>query len=436
MSQKQRINRRKRKRKMRLALFGFVLVYILFRSVPSLFAIGPKTELPEKYSVDEKIETEGIIIKDESVYLADGEGRVNLVAKEGERVPVGAKISELTLISDTSQLKDKLNEVENKIAVLTETNNENSLSGSYEAKIEDSVNSIIDDLQASISNGNYNLARQLKDKLSSYHERGTGILEDDTLIGYSLESLEKEKQELEKQISNNIINYYSREAGIVSYKIDGYESQYSIINKDVYGYSNFQPIKSKHKITTDGDSVKVRQPIFKIINNFQWYILIKVEDNKMIESYEEGNSILLSGKDIIGELRGYIETISFEGNKGTILCKFNRDFKNYYDKRHVKLDIIKNQFDSFRIRKKSMVDKDGLKGVYIKDINGIIRFRPIEIISEDDEYIYISTGDKNSYIYIGEGDEKSRTVRQFDEILLNPTNLEEGMIINWQQGGN
>jgi len=76
-----------------------------------------------------------------------------------------------------------------------------------------------------------------------------------------------------------------------------------------------------------------------------------------------------------------------------------------------------------------VIEKDGLKGVYIRDISGIIRFRPIEIISEDDDYVYISTGDKNNYIFTGEGEEKVRTVRQFDEILLNPSYVEEGMII-------
>ena len=158
-------------------------------------------------------------------------------------------------------------------------------------------------------------------------------------------------------------------------------------------------------------------------------MLIKIDNVDDIEGYKEGDSILLSGKDIIGNLRGHIEKISIEGDKGVILCRFNRNFENYYDKRYIKLDIIKNKYDSFRIKKKCVIEKDGLKGVYIKDISGIVRFRPIEIISEDEDYVYISTGDKNNYIYIEEGDKRLRTVRQFDELILNPSYVEEGMIL-------
>lgn len=426
MGQEQRMKRRQRKKKIRFTLFGLVLIYIFFRSVPSLFAIGLKTELPERYKAKDIIETEGIIIKEEIVFTADGEGEIKLIAKEGERVPVGAKVAELALIGDTSQLKERLEEIENKIEVLSKTKGENSFNNSYESN----VNEIIKEIQNSISQGKYGLASKLKDRLSSYSKKEADI-SNNTLIGSSLEALEKEKSKIENQISNSLIDYYSTKAGIVSYKIDGYEDKYSINNLAKYNYSDFKNIENKQTVISHGANVKVRQPIFKIINNFEWYILIKIDNLKDIDSFEEGNIILLSGKDIIGELRGYIERIGVEGNKGILLCRFNRDFYNYYDKRHIELDIIKNEYDTFKIKKRCIIEKDGMKGVYIKDISGIVKFRPIEIVSEDEEYAYISTGDKNSYITIGEGDEKFRTVRLFDEILLNPANVEEGMIIDW-----
>lgn len=425
MGQEQRMKRRQRKKKIRFTLFGLVLIYIFFRSVPSLFAIGLKTELPERYKAKDIIETEGIIIKEEIVFTADGEGEIKLIAKEGERVPVGAKVAELALIGDTSQLKERLEEIENKIEVLSKTKGENSFNNSYESN----VNEIIKEIQNSISQGKYGLANKLKDRLSSYSKKEADIY-NNTLIGSSLEALEKEKSKIENQISNSFIDYCSTKAGIVSYKIDGYEDKYSINNLAKYNYSDFKNIENKQTVISHGASVKVRQPIFKIINNFEWYILIKIDNLKDIDSFKEGNPILLSGKDIIGELRGYIERIGVEGNKGILFCRFNRDFYNYYDKRHIQLDIIKNEYDTFKIKKRCIIEKDGMKGVYIKDISGIVKFRPIEIVSEDDEYAYISTGDKNSYITIGEGDEKFRTVRLFDEILLNPANVEEGMIID------
>jgi len=344
MSQEDRINRRRRKKKIRFALFGFVLIYMFFRSVPSLFAIGTKTELPEKYSVDDKISTEAIIIKDETIFAADGTGQIKLIAKEGERVPVGAKILELDLLSDTSELKERLEEIENKIAILKKASGENGIAKDNNSDVN-SIANVIDDIQFIVSRGEYNTVDYLKDKLTNNYSEEMGISEDDTLIEYSLEALEKEKEEVEKQISSSIVNYYSKISGIVSYKFDNYEKDYTIANKELYEYSDFKNIKEQLKISSTGDKVEVKQPIFKIINNFEWYMLIKIDDIDDIKSYKEGDSILLSGKDIIGNLKGYIERISFEGDKGIILCRFNRYFENYYDKRYIKLDIIKNKYD-------------------------------------------------------------------------------------------
>ena len=48
-----------------------------------------------------------------------------------------------------------------------------------------------------------------------------------------------------------------------------------------------------------------------------------------------------------------------------------------------------------------LVEADGIEGgLHIKDISGIIKFRPIEILKEEDKFTYISSGDKNNNITI------------------------------------
>ena len=159
-------------------------------------------------------------------------------------------------------------------------------------------------------------------------------------------------------------------------------------------------------------------------------MIIKLENIKDVSSYKEGDSILLTGDEIDGELKGYIKKINREKNKGLILCRFNSDFHNYYDKRYIEVNIIKYKHDSFKIPTKSIVEKDGIKGVYIKDISGIIKFKPIEILKEEAKITFIKSGDKNNKIKVKGSDESIKTVTTFDEILLNTINIQEGMIIN------
>lgn len=430
MSQEKRKQRRKRKKRWKLFFISLIFIFLLFRSVPSLFATAFKTALPEQYLIQDKIGTEAIIIKKENLYKADGEGKIELYGNEGERVAAGTKIAKITLLDDTSTLKQELEEIDNKIDILTKTEMDNENIKKDEEKLVESIDNLVKDIQMSISRGEYEKAEILKDKLSIYDGKQKDIGRDNTLINQSLENLKKKREEVINQISSNTINYFSKESGVISYKIDGYEEIYSINHKDDYKYSDFKEISNKQRIISNEDNVKADEPIFKIIDNFQWYMIIKIENLKDISSYEEGNPILLTGEQIEGELEGRIERISKDKGKGLIIAKFNTDFHHYYDKRHLNVNIIKYKYDGYRIPSKAIIEKDGIKGVYIREISGIVRFRPVEIIKEDDEYAYISKGDKNYNINIKGSDNPVRTVRQFDEILLNTISIKEGMIID------
>jgi len=427
MNQEQRKKKRVRKKKIRLALVGFVFIYLLLRSIPSL---GYKTKLPEKYTVYDKIETQAIIIKDEKIYAADGEGQLKIYGKEGSKIPVGEKVAEIALLSDTSTLENKLEEIDEKIEVLSEAEGKNISPDSDVKQLENNVNAIVEEIQESIYSGDYSKAILLKDKLLMNYGKQKDILGDNTLLDHSLESLKEQRENIVNQINNNIISYYSKESGILSFKIDGYEERFTDSNKENYNYSDFENITDKKETVSNSRNVKVGEPIFKIINNFEWHMLIKIDDSKRIKDYKEGGSITLSGGHIKGELRGRIIKINVNGSKGTILCRFDRDFHYYYDKRIIDVGIILGKYESYKVPKKVITELEGVKGVYIKDISGIVKFRPVEILKEEEDYVYISPGDKNGKINLGKKEELVKTVSQFDEILLNPEKVEEGMIIN------
>ncbi|NLW22596.1 MAG: hypothetical protein GXY88_04975 [Tissierellia bacterium] len=430
MSQNQRIIKRKRKKKLRLLFISFIFLYLFFRSVPSLFADTFKTVLPEKYIVEDIIKTEAIIIKKEYIYRADGEGKLHISVQEGDRVAVGTKIATLKLLDDTSTLKQKLDELDNKIDVLTKVELDVENIKGDEEKIKENIDEIIIEIQESISKGDYEKIEVLKNQLSAYDEKEKDISGDNTLISQSIDNLKKKREEINNKIKDNYLDYFAKEAGIVSFKIDNYEEIYSFQHRHDYTYSDFKEIKDSKRIISDNMDVKAEETIFKIIDNFEWYMILKIDDIKDFSSYKEGDSILLSGKEIEDELKGYIEKINKLGNKGVILCRFNTDFHNFYDKRHMDVDIVKYKYDGYKIPSKCIVEVDGIKGVYIKDISGIIKFRPIEILKEEDKFTYISSGDKNNNITIKGSDKKHKTVQMFDEILLNTINIKEGMIIN------
>lgn len=430
MSREERELKREKKKKFQIALISFIFLYLFIRSVPSLFGSTFKTILPESIAIEDKVIAEGIIIKKENLYKADAEGKIELISSEGERVPVGSRVANLISLNDTSTLNQELDELEKKIDILTQTEKDSEIIKDDEEKVEENIENTIDELQASIIEGDYQNSEILKGKISIYSTKQKDITGEDTLISQSLDNLKLKQNEIKKQISSNTISYFPGQAGIVSFKIDNYEEIYSFSHKDDFTCSDFKPVSNKEYSLENNKNVKVGDPIFKIIDNFEWYMIIKVDDFKTIDGYEEGDSIVLTSKDIEGELKGVIKGIKKEKGKALIQCKFNSDFYNYYDKRFMDVNIIKYKHDGFKLPTKSIVDENGQDGVYIKDISGIIKFKPVEILKQEDKITYIKSGDKNNEINIKGSDKPFKTVTIFDEILRNTINIKEGMIIN------
>ncbi len=101
---------------------------------------------------------------------------------------------------------------------------------------------------------------------------------------------------------------------MVSYKIDGFEEIYSFNNKDSYKYSDFKGVSNKQKLNENGIDLEYGEPIFKIIDNLEWYMVIKIDDIKDILDYEVGDWITISSNNN-EEIKGKIENINKEGKK-------------------------------------------------------------------------------------------------------------------------
>jgi len=412
----------------RIILIIFIFGYIFFRAVPSLFAMAFKVVLPESLIVEDKAETKAIILKKENLYKAEANGYLEIINPEGNRVSKGSEVCKIQLVGEGSNVQQELKELEEKIQALKLVEKEKDIVKGDGEKLENSLDNLIYEIQEKINTGKYNEIEILKEKLALLYGKQQDISGENHLINTSIESLQKKKEALNKQLNNNALNYYTNESGIVSYKIDGYEEIFSFHNKDEYTYSDFK-IESTNSYTREnGENVKSGEAVFKIIDNFQWYAILKIEDFKKINVYEEGDNILLSNEKLNEEFKGKIIKINKDGNKGTILCKFNTGFHKIYDERFVDFDIIKYKYNGYKIPTKSIVEKDGIKGVYIKDISGIVKFKPVEIIKEEDKFTYVNSGD-NNFITIKGENKPVKTITTFDEILLNTKNIKEGMII-------
>lgn len=430
MSKEKRDKRRKKKKWIRAMFISFILIYLIFRSVPALYASNLKTVLVEEGTIEDSVNFPGIIVRNERVYRADGDGKINFLKKEGERVKVGAKIAELSLVEEDSSLESELKEVNKKIESIEKVNKQKEMAKKDETKSEKNTEMVIEELQDNIINGDYDEITQLKEELYCSLGKKSNATGENTLANQSLDNLKNKKEELTKEILNSTVNYFSKEAGIVSFKIDGFEEIYNGNNILKYTLEDIRDKEAESKVSKNKSDVNVGDAMFKVMDNYDWYLLVDVDDIKKIKSLKERDMISICLDDSDEELRGRIIKIKSKNGQGIVAIKLDTHFHDYCEKRNVDIKIIKSKNEGLKVPTKAICEKDGLNGVYIKDISGIIRFRPVKILGQNEEYTIVSKGNNSNFIDIEGSDKKIKTIKVFDEILLSGGKAKEGQIID------
>lgn len=422
MAQKLKKNNKIERKRIFIGIIFFIAVYLLINFISTLKGVSKNTVLPEDYVLYDRLPSKGIVIKKEIVYRSENSGQLNKLINEGDRVPVGVEVANISFLNDNSQHKQELLEINQRIEVLAKTGT-NSIDGDKNPEKLDSNNdAIIEEIQESVNNDNFLKVHYNKEEIKAYEKY---IVSDNNLLDQSLEALKERRDALSKQINSNNKRYYSNESGIVSYDLDGYEE--ILLPKDFENYI-YDELVFDEKVEPSNDGIIPGKPMFKIINNYEWYMAIKIDDKEDVSEYEVGQTMLLELENDI-EINGKIINKNITNNNAVLILKMTTYLHNDYNMRFNNVDIVKSKSQGFKIPTSTIFDNAGIKGVYIKEINGIVKFRPVLILGEVGEYTIIDKGNNNGYIELTNQENPVRTVTLYDEIFLNPNSVIEGEIL-------
>lgn len=396
-----------------------IVIYI-FQNINGSF----ETMVAENGSLEEVIKADGIIIKDEKVYNASLDGSVTYYYKDGSKVKEGHLVADLNSDLNSAQVSKQIAEIQAAI----DSKKNTTTSDSVAAFSQENFATYENEIQASILNNDlnnmYNIVGQVSDNDIYTYET--------TYEQYDLSELEALKNSLSKSISTNKIPYYSGQAGIITYKIDGLEEIYTY--EDVLNMTPSTIVKREYTVSdkSQKETVSEHEGIFKIIKNFDYYIVAAV-DNEKAKLFEENKyiktRIITNGTQ--HEAWGYIEKINYGSEQSVLILYFDDYFFKIYDKRYVNLELITDIYEGLKINTKALTQLDGMTGVYVQDASNIIKFFPVEILGKDENYVVISLGE-----YVGEherriiniDDKIYPTVKIFDKIILEPENVYDGQI--------
>lgn len=204
--------------------------------------------------------------------------------------------------------------------------------------------------------------------------------------------------------------YVTETEGIVSYYADGYEAKLTPENMVKKTYNYYKTLKNDNLVALTRSSVAKGDPVFKIVDRSDWYIVCYPPENHK-KRYVEGDKISVRLDDDTS-IVGRLYKVTTEGDKAKIIIKTDYYYKKFATERVAEVKAITSDAMGLVIYNSSITRKDGYEGVYVKQKTGSYNFVRIQVISTDGKKSVI----KQSYFYDSKGNSIS-SVKNYDEIL-------------------
>ena len=341
-----------------LVITCIVVIY----AVPSLRGMLEKTYVTEYGKIDITDEVSAYIVRDETVYVAAQDSEIKRVAKPDRLVKAGTRVVELTPVAD-----------------------ENA-----EAAGEAGPDATQEEAEAAAA-----AQEEAPDNISRKYVK---VMED---LGDNVRSTEKGT---------------TRQAGYISYYIDGVEPVFSTDRLADLRQSDFESLSKLKALETPDKECGKGDPIFKVASNKKWYLVFYI-DNKAGEKYYEGRtvSVDIAGKSVpvtVAQVQ-----VGKATTKVTLSCKMF--FEGFLRERRLDTTITVASAEGLMLQDSSIVMKGDQPGVFVKNKLGEHKFKPISIKADDGERCVVF-----SDIYVDEGGNYVETVKTYDEIVAEPSEEE------------
>lgn len=342
-------------RPMVFVFFLFVTVYMFIYGVNFLTKGIVKYDVLGYGTIDTPKSAEAVIIRDEKIYTTPEAGVISYDIADKEKVRKGAVVCSIKDEAVVKQMQANLDKINEEIM------NKQSERGTVSVYSEDverynaQIKAIFDEKAmdyAYMKLGNiYELKNTVQNQLDT---RNQYLLSENS---GALKDLVEQKKEQENKINENIVNIPADESGIVSYYIDGLESEYTVEN--MQNLKKNQIISSNKSKNSFKSSVKANSPVFKLVTSNIWYIATYINKD-YIKNWEKGDNRYIYIKDENGEqhsLDAYVyELIPKDDKESFVIFKLTKDMIDFINNRNITIETESTE-KGFKIPNTSIVEE-------------------------------------------------------------------------------
>ena len=385
-------------------IIAIVVLYIIIYALPNLTGALKKTVILEYGGIQVTDQVTAYFIRDEKVYFANKTGAINYYIEEGEQIRKGVRILDIAL-----------GNVQNDESTYTKVMERIQRFNGGESIFSDDIKKINAQIKKLENQRDEALAEKEQAKAENFENQISRLV---VKKQYIQTSDDKAKEELIKE--NTFAGgygltpdqYISPANGVVSYQLDGYESEFTPANMALLTRDKIENLKLE-TFNLVRENTLANEPLFKVVDNNEWYVAFWVAPENIVK-YEKDKTAYLNLP--LGQVEGKIHDIVDENGEWLVILKFNRYYEEFAKIRKIEAEVVTSDYKGLTINNQDITTEGGQPGVYVKDKGGEFFFTPVKIITSDGEWSLVEV----SSFYTNNGETKVDTVNVYDEILKRP----------------
>ncbi len=412
---------RKRKTKSRKKFINNIMQIVLLSAIICLiaytvysvakFIVKPSDALVVDKGTISEIETvDGYIIRNEVIVNSqNADTEIIEIKSEGAKVAKGEEIFRYK-ITNESEISTQIEELNNKIQEALEGQT-NLFPGDIKA-LDAQIDKI---LGKTMNTNNIQTITENKKEITNYLTKKAKIAGELSPADSYINGLIAQKTELENRLSNESNNEISPMSGVVSYRVDGLETELNAnkLSEITIGYLEGLNLKT-------GQIISKNTSKGKVLNSFSCYIAVvrKIDDKHDVKV---GDKITLRTA-MDSTIKSTVQDIKEENGKQLIILEITKGVEELIKYRKISLDIVWWEKEGLRVPKSSIIYENGLSYV-VRNRAGVKTKILVKILKENDNYSIIGNYKVEELKELGFSATeipKMSQINIYDEILVNP----------------
>ncbi|PKM63401.1 MAG: hypothetical protein CVU97_00230 [Firmicutes bacterium HGW-Firmicutes-21] len=333
-------------------------------------------------STAKKIELKAFVFRDEVVLTTAAAGTNCFLVEEGEKVKKGVKVAATYSEATDANVRERIKEINAKIAVLEKSGISSGTSTTDLSKIDANISSIMLDIIKAVDNNDLEKAIRNKDALTIQINRRQVLILSQKNYETKIKELENEKTALEATLTGASVAHVANKPGYFYSVVDGYENSFTKAKLQSLSIAEMDTLS--HMVPDQGI---INDSVGKLVLTPDWYLVCEV-DKRTASGFTLGRksdfAFPYSGGQVLG--LSLLRTVSqTDLDRVLLIFTTNAMPEGFNYTRAQTVELISDTYEGLKVSVSALRINNGETGVYALRGNKVI-FKKATVLYEENGY--------------------------------------------------